>query len=542
MIAGFIPFSLKQEPNTLPESSGFEGRFQDGIYWDERTFSSYNLGGINGTYRFNHNKPEWNTLQFVASASEVIIQNDPLGISTLYYRETEHGLWFCSDPLILGAISGIRASIDFEALGQYWMLTNPFGNVVPLSGVSKLGPGAKLKISGSGITILESPWTPDYANTRSGSFDAFCDDVIHSMTSLAGGRKISVGLSGGLDSRVLLALLMKSGAPFQCHVHGPEDEPDVIISKAVAETAGAEHHYVDDSNPRGPLMIDYIKRYSGASFGCRVAWDAATLRVFEQLAEQNVVLIDGGYGEICRRHLMNRIWYSPVGRMALYRNDISRILPFMMAPKQAIFSTEIHSLMQRDLHGGLEQAWMNARSLKLPSMEDTLDLFVMHHRMHHLAGPVQRLLDETLPSTMPLADPAALQNVFTMPLRQRRRSRMFREIIHRFAPELEQHPLAQGTATVPYHYGFVRNKLAARLSKRSGPGASKASELLNQQKDWVTELVNSKSAKDSGIYDMKELQKRCDEFYAGNSAHAAWLDQWLSFECFRRQTTGESLS
>lgn len=542
MIAGFIPFSLNPEPDSIPEASGFKGRFQDGIYWDEHTFSSYNLGENTGAYRFSRNKPEWNSLQFVASGNEVIIQNDPLGISTLYYRETERGIWFCSNPLILGEISEIRASIDFAALGQYWLLTNPFGNVVPLSGVSKLGPGTKLKVTRTGITLQESPWTPNVNDSNSGTFDAFCDDAISSMTNLAGGRKISVGLSGGLDSRVLLALLMKSGASFQCHVHGPEDEPDVIISKAVAETARAEHHYIDDSNPEGPLIIDYIKRYSGASFGCRVAWDAATLRVFEQLAEQNVVLIDGGYGEICRRHLMNRIWYSPVGRMALYRNDISRILPFMMAPKPSIFTAEIHKLMQRDLHSSLEQAWLRMRSLKLPAMEDTLDLFVMHHRMHHLAGPVQRLLDETLPGTMPLADPAALQNVFTMPIHQRRRSRMFREIIHRFAPELEKHPLAQGTATVPYHYGFVRNKLASRLSKRSGPGASKAGELLHQQKDWVNRLVHSSSAKDSGIYDMKELQKRCDEFYSGNTAHAAWLDQWLSFECFRRQTTGETLS
>lgn len=394
--------------------------------------------------------------------------------------------------------------------------------------------------------------------------------MLRAIETFRNGRQVSLGLSGGLDSRVLLALLSKSGIPLRTHVYGLPDAPDVRVSTSInrKQAFGLGHRHYEPILPPVEELAEAVFRHASTTMATRPASDVLNLGMFSDIGESGSVLVDGGFGEIGRRQYLKRLWY--LARWALYRNDIRAITKHLTAPKPAIFAPEVVAMMKEGLEETVEREWMRVRNAGL-DMPATLDLFALRHRVPNFGAPIQAVMDQMLPNIMPLIHPEVLDASFAMPARLKAGSRLFKNTIAHYAPELQDFPLAKGETVVPYHQGFFKTQIEDRLRKIRRSRRFRRSEqsgnngytsntsissntgnnsytsntgekefpasipvlFLQHIEPWLRDHAGSREVRECGIYDMVALQMRLDAFSDGDISQAAWLDWWLAFEGFR---------
>jgi asparagine synthase (glutamine-hydrolysing) len=135
--------------------------------------------------------------------------------------------------------------------------------------------------------------------------DVFGDDVISS-------------LSGGYDTRLMLALERNAGIHPRLFVYGPEDSGDVRVARAIAEGEGLELEHIDKSRfPRvspdafGDVVEQNYYLFDG--LGCAGVFDNgsdAATRIMR--ARKARLHLNGGGGEIYRG-----VWRVPDGQVSL---------------------------------------------------------------------------------------------------------------------------------------------------------------------------------------------------------------------------------
>jgi len=144
----------------------------------------------------------------------------------------------------------------------------PVGSVTPFRKVSALPPATTLHVlSGtlSGTTTpLRSPVTPadpdaahrnpDAIRNSRGVIQPYTGHGLNVQAATAAnalvaavaplreaGVPVEVSLTGGKDSRLVIAAMIAAGVPVRARTHGFPDHPDVVIAAEIARRLGIEH-------------------------------------------------------------------------------------------------------------------------------------------------------------------------------------------------------------------------------------------------------------------------------------------------------------
>ncbi|NMO08466.1 hypothetical protein [Methanobacterium subterraneum] len=131
---------------------------------------------------------------------------------------------------------------------------------------------------------IEIPqWFRDsYNNNKHKLFDDYYDSLINfveaNLVSLKPNfEKITLGLTGGLDSRLTAAILSpickKQGISFECSTSGQDTHPDVVIAKKVAKVLNVKHFHVVPQNNKRPNTNEY-KDYALTFYMAQGDWNS----------------------------------------------------------------------------------------------------------------------------------------------------------------------------------------------------------------------------------------------------------------------------
>ncbi len=92
--------------------------------------------------------------------------------------------------------------------------------------------------AGSGLDRGPTPWP---APSLRGARDV-ADALVAAVTPLReAGEPVELSLTGGKDSRLIAAALVKAGVPVVTKTHGFDDHPDVVVAAEIARRLGIEH-------------------------------------------------------------------------------------------------------------------------------------------------------------------------------------------------------------------------------------------------------------------------------------------------------------
>jgi hypothetical protein len=163
----------------------------------------------------------------------------------VFFAIRSNGICFSSHELVLAKF--LNAEIDQQGFAQQIHLGNTWGTYTRFKGVSKMLPCRILVVDADNRIHLEPYWTPGNERLFSCDFDELIENFLSSLKEsvqgfyeAAGCKPIMADLTGGEDTRLLVAQCHSLGIPFKAHVTGTNDNSDVIVAKRAAEKVGID--------------------------------------------------------------------------------------------------------------------------------------------------------------------------------------------------------------------------------------------------------------------------------------------------------------
>ena len=357
---------------------------------------------------------------------------DQLGIRTLYFGRCAYGVCI-STRLDWIARSVKGAEIDYASLGGRWLLLNQFSFGSGISGTERLGPGG-YAVFDHGTPVrssLHKRWVPSFEPSTPeraiGTLERFV------RCALTQRDKPSLGLSGGLDSRFLLALfshLSKDG--FSTHTFGDCCDPDLQIAHRIAMALGFPHLQFNEPLPPVPTCLSGLKSFLTQGALAEPASSYLKLRYYSRLRAIGNFMVDGGFGEIARRKFFNRL--VRFGKRALLKRNLVRLVRLVNSPRADIFSPEVNSLLEDGALRELEQTLDELPEVGKIGLENLADLLAISARLPNYVCHEQGRIDSEVLNFMPFLQPSYLSEVFGLPVEVRSGGGLHKTFIRAFTP------------------------------------------------------------------------------------------------------------
>lgn len=239
----------------------------------------------------------------------VLLFNDRYGMHRLYYHEAKDGFYFAAEAKAILAVRPELRRADARGLGEFVACGAVLENRTLFDGISLL-PGASawefgnksLKKKGSYFSPgeWESQEPLDYESYYRELREVFCS---HLPRYFDGGRQIGMSLTGGLDTRIILAGRKPEPGSLPCYTFGSmfRDNQDVKVARRVASACGQSHETITAGPEFLARFADYASRAVYLSDGSVDVGRAPDLYLNERARQIAPVRMTGNYGgEILR--------------------------------------------------------------------------------------------------------------------------------------------------------------------------------------------------------------------------------------------------
>ncbi len=240
--------------------------------------------------------------------NRLYLLTDPMGGSRVYHND-QHSFW--SSSFLASASTARRLSANKQAIYEYAFQETTYGPDTVFREVSTLD------------SLKNFEFTPDGPITRNKNlnFDFHPDDsplndlvdetvqllrdVVRPVSKIFG-NKIRTALSGGYDSRLMLALLKDSGSTPSIYVYGSDNSPDVMVARIIAEGEGFPLDHVNKGRYPLPEIQGYPKIVEDNFYGLdglpgEGIFDfGANMDTRRTRSNDGHIIFNGGGGEIFR--------------------------------------------------------------------------------------------------------------------------------------------------------------------------------------------------------------------------------------------------
>jgi hypothetical protein len=306
-------------------------------------------------------------------------------------------------------------------------------------------------------------------------------------------------LTGGYDSRALVAAFHGSAVPISTAVTGPADSRDVVISKSLARMADLPHLHLER---RARLKFEQVQRALPLTDG---EYDLVEYfgvqEVHQTLSEQFDISINGSFGELARGYWWELLVPHTGRRLRLQTDKVAASRYAVGAYDLSMFPEERRLNLAWHLGGVIERAikgfsdWPNSLQL---------DQVYLSLRMQRWQGRIASSTNRIWPCLSPFMFRTVLEIILSTETRARRRSLLIRRMLAKFSPSWAGIPLESGAPCLPltwnntyrflpligFYGGKVRNRMARRIGLGSPTSTSSQVEPLRKQL-WSQEEVRS---------------------------------------------------
>ncbi len=362
---------------------------------------------------------------------------------------------FCSDSgistsfLDLATSQGSRATdLDPEAVVEFLHFGYiSFGRTL-LKNIVKLSHEQIVCISRTGISFLPKS-LPSFESPPERSLV----DLLGDFTSSVAGERVSVDLTGGMDTRALVTILNYLGLDFEMAVRGKDSDPDVQIATEVARALGKELYVcytsIDDLESQLPNVLnicdgsqDVIKAHSA-------------LQLQRERVQRGVTLmLSGNGGELYR----DDWWLQDFPLYARKKANIERLCNLRLLPKEPDHSFLADNY--RDVSRGYRQRLLQDLSrYVVEGNTRTYDRIIVHFRIRDLIGRLVTNHTHLLQCYVPFVERDALIFGYNLPRGQRFFDYYFRKTATACAPRAARVPTTRGHVSMSAEWGMIAGDL-----------------------------------------------------------------------------------
>jgi asparagine synthase (glutamine-hydrolysing) len=370
--------------------------------------------------------------------NKILIFNDRYGMQRLFIHESKDGFFFSSEAKAL--LAALPETREFHPIGLSEFLTCgcSLGSQSLYKGVKILPQGSlwtsergEIKTRGSYFNL--DSWTKqgliDEKRCISDSVDLFGEVV--SKYCIAS-EAVGISLTGGLDSRMIMACLDTRGNDYPCYTFGSmyRETFDVQTAREVAKICGQSHDVIVLGEEFLDNFTEHLEKAIYVSDGYLGLSGAAELYVNSIARNISPLRLTGNYGgELLRGHRAFKT----------------------VLPRGCIINTELNEFMKK----------AQSKFKELESLDAiTFALFVQAPSMGYGRFAIER--SQLQPRT-PFMDNDLVKLIYRAPRKLLSGSELSAAIVSRYNPQLLKIPTDRGLL-----YGNTKNKgFTLRLQRKA---------------------------------------------------------------------------
>jgi asparagine synthase (glutamine-hydrolysing) len=183
---------------------------------------------------------------------KIVLFNDRYGLGRIYYHENARGFYFASEAKALLRVLPELRQIDMVSLGELFSCGCPLQNRTIFSGISQVPGGSAWVFSNMREMKRENYFRPEvWENQLPLNEDEYYDKLRETFKRVLpryyrGERGVAVSLTGGIDSRMIMAWTRHPPGALPCYTFGGmfRDCNDVKIARQVAEICSQPHEVI----------------------------------------------------------------------------------------------------------------------------------------------------------------------------------------------------------------------------------------------------------------------------------------------------------
>ena len=488
------------------------------------------LAGVDGAFQLLHDHE---------SRAELTVVVDRCGLQPLYYYNNRHAVAFAPDFALLFALLGRTPEVDRESLTELFEIGFVTGDRTLFSNVRVFPPGSLARLTDGALSFRRF-WRPEFAE-HDDQFDAdriapvidsTLGAAVQQRLGLAG--RAAVSLSGGMDSRLLLAAAVKARVPVCACTFGPEDSRDHVIAALVAQKLGVSHHRFVDTPHGSAGIFETGVRKTGGMINVLDFTGMMHLREIARATD----IVANGYGG-------NELFgFLAFGLLRVRRVRCREILAAWLAGKlNPGWSAHELEGIRRSLGDHIPPCIERLEAV-LAGYPAQHPLLLVYHffleekaRRANLLGVMSDTLH--LEPVVPFYSPAVVDLALTIPPRERLLARFYRRLLR------EQH---QEVAAITYNrtglpadastFRIALRKLRRSVRRRRDPDSPWDKWLRGELREYVQDHLLTGRPRIADFVRPDWVRRVMTDFLAGGDRRARPVGQLLTIELFLREFYG----
>jgi hypothetical protein len=355
----------------------------------------------------------------------------------VFWAETDDLVIVGNRAVLVHLVALDRPFPAYDALGLAMVASVGWfpNELTPYQGVRVMPANGELVVTPDSVTVSSVDSTLEHAPRPDAPLtDEMVDrlaqaliDAVAPLRSLP--REISVGVTGGKDSRLVAAALKAGEVPFTAYTGGAPSSPEVIVGAKVAAALDVEHRITRDKAVKPIPLSKRIDETLFFSEGLTAAWSLTERRDVVSGAR-----VGGAGGETLRSGYVKGV----ADQLPLSESTALERMRFLLARHDA--------LLRRDLaaaKNAMQTEWAEQR-LRAFDAHDLLDRLYLEYRTGRWAAAGHSPRTLFAERYLPLSDPGVVRATLAVGSMTRADDSLFEHLLRRLAPELLNIPLASG--------------------------------------------------------------------------------------------------
>jgi asparagine synthase (glutamine-hydrolysing) len=256
------------------------------------------------------------------SRGVVTLFNDRFGMHRLCYHESNDSFYFGSEAKAILAVRPELRSGDWKSLGEFVALSCVLENRTIFKDIQVLPAASAWKFKNAKLADKSSYFKPsEWEEQGPLAAEAYYQELrsvlLRTLPSyFAGRQQMGIAMTGGLDTRVILALHPSAPGSLPSYTFGGpfRESQDVLVGRRIASICGQPHHVIEVNNDFVNNFPHYAEQCMYLTEGTVDVSRAADIYLSQRAREIAPVKVVGTYGsEIVRHAVMFKPTAPPQG-------------------------------------------------------------------------------------------------------------------------------------------------------------------------------------------------------------------------------------
>ncbi len=465
--------------------------------------------------------------------------SDKFGIQPLYYSILADGIVFAAEIKAILKERDVNKEPDYQSFADFLHYGQILGQKTLFQNIKMLAPGSIFtqNLSNKKATLqryfqLEELFAKDGQYSQKVTKEEVVSCLVKSIKARSTNRDLlGISLSGGLDSRAILAGLESNSEGIHSYTLGIPGCADQMLAERMSKVGMTKHEFIELDKKYLQDFKSMADKMIHLSDGMYHPHESTEMLALEYFKKANFkILLRGHGGEIAKAALAYPVMVKPDVYGCSNSEDILRYI--FSITNLVVRDNDTSRLFTSSFYKKTRDAAWKSLEESCGAVSKTLapaDVCIYYYINEHIRRQVVASLEifrSQIEIRMPYVDEEYIKMLLQLPVKQRNRGEIHFDLIKRCKPELMKIPDSNTGANLDA--GRLRlyftDKFNSLMKKLGVKGFRHYTEFQDwQRKEFRSStegILFSTKLQDRGIYDKKYLKIMYENHISGKNDYA----------------------